>query len=76
MNLVQKSVEKGGRLKPPLPMNVGYPGEYGLVFQKAVAAWWVGRKDESLSFFKILRDTNGIEPKYLAAIGANLAKLG
>jgi tetratricopeptide (TPR) repeat protein len=59
----------------PLPMMVGYPGEYGLTFQKAVAAWWVGRKDESLTLFTKLRDIEGIEPKYLSAVDANLAKL-
>jgi tetratricopeptide (TPR) repeat protein len=59
----------------PLPVEVGYPGEYGLVFQKAVAAWWVGRKDESLSLFNTLLTQEGIEPKYLSAVEANLAKL-
>ena len=34
----------------PLPENVGYL-LYGLDFEKAVSAWWVGRKDESKEIF-------------------------
>ena len=34
-----------------LPINLSYPGVPGLLFQKAVAAWWVGREDESRRIF-------------------------
>ena len=60
----------------PLPIPVGYLGEYVLTFQKAVAAWWVGRKDESLSLFTSLLSQEDIAPNYLDAVKANLAKLG
>jgi hypothetical protein len=39
-----------------LPASVGYYGEYCLLFEKAVAAWWVGRADESKELFNILKD--------------------
>jgi hypothetical protein len=34
-----------------LPASVDYPGEYGLLFEKAVSAWWIGKKEESLNIF-------------------------
>lgn len=40
----------------PLPVDVGYV-EYGLSFEKAVSAWWVGRKDESEEIFENLLDS-------------------
>lgn len=39
----------------PLPSDTGY-AEYGLSFEKAVSAWWVGRKDESEEIFTNLLD--------------------
>lgn len=32
---------------PQLPISIGYPGYYALIFEKSVAAWWWGKKDES-----------------------------
>jgi len=32
---------------PPLKTDVGYPGEYGLLFQKAKSSWWCGLCEES-----------------------------
>jgi tetratricopeptide (TPR) repeat protein len=34
-----------------LPADVDYPGEYGLIFEKAVSSWWLGKKEESLQIF-------------------------
>ena len=58
-----------------LPIKVGYPGEYCLRFQKAVSAWWVGRKDESL---KLLQDLmkEDIADVYRTAVMSNLQKIG
>jgi hypothetical protein len=57
-----------------LPIDVGYPGRYALDFQSAVAAWWIGRKSESL---KELRDLlkYPINPEYLEAVKSNLERL-
>ena len=30
-----------------LPTNVEYPGTWGLLFEKGVAAWWVGQTEQS-----------------------------
>jgi len=34
--------------------NLLYPGYYGLIFQKAVTSWWIGRHDESKELFTYL----------------------
>jgi len=59
----------------PLPLNLGYLGEYVLLFEKAVSGWWVGRQDEALSTFKELL-AKDIAPIYRVAINNNLEKIG
>jgi tetratricopeptide (TPR) repeat protein len=59
----------------PLPVSVGYFGQYCLGFQKAVAAWWIGRKEESLQLFNLLDTFTDIHPTYIAAVRSNLALL-
>lgn len=41
----------------PLPSDVSYPGKYGLMFQKAISGWWLGRKDESDKILLSLYET-------------------
>lgn len=36
---------------PPLNSNVGYPGEYALLFRKAKSSWWCGLCEESRELF-------------------------
>lgn len=57
-----------------LSEKVGYYGSYCLLFQRYIAAWWVGRKDESINGLRELRamKTNQI---YKDAIAYNLEKL-
>jgi tetratricopeptide (TPR) repeat protein len=59
----------------PLPLSVGYEGEYVLTFEKAVSAWWVGRKDESLSLFHELNKKE-LALIYKNAVEENLSKIG
>lgn len=57
-----------------LSPKVGYFGKYCLQFQQYVAAWWIGRKDESLEGLRSLtrRDMNQM---YKDAVAYNLEKL-
>jgi len=55
-------------------MNTDYHGEYVLLFEKAVSAWWIGRKDESAEIFKQL-DVMDISPDYKASVQSNLARI-
>jgi tetratricopeptide (TPR) repeat protein len=57
-----------------LPLDVNYPGRYALDFQSAVAAWWIGRRSESLEELKDLLNYP-IGPEYLAAVKTNLERL-
>jgi tetratricopeptide (TPR) repeat protein len=59
----------------PLLEPVGYPGLYALEFEKAVSAWWVGRKGESLEIFKELLTRPEVSEPYKSAIRNNLAKI-
>jgi hypothetical protein len=52
-----------------LPIGVDYPGEYALVFEKAVSGWWIGRKDESEDLFKQLLKQDIAEEYRIAVLG-------
>lgn len=58
----------------PLPSDVGYPGKYALEFQKAVAGWWIGRRDESKQIFDGLLEMD-IQQDYRDAIKYNMERL-
>lgn len=58
-----------------LPQSIGYHGSYVLEFEKAVAGWWLGRKDESNKIFLSLLKKE-IAPEYRRAIIDNLERTG
>lgn len=58
-----------------LPAFVGYYGSYCLEFQQAVAAYWIGRKDESLEILLRLK-SEPLNSAYLKAVDNNLERLG
>lgn len=60
----------------PLDSNVQYPGEYGLVFQKAVALWWVGNCDESRELMYHLKVSYDMDDLHRQAVENNLKNLG
>lgn len=62
------------QLNAPLPVDVGYEGQYVLLFEKAVAAWWIGRKNESVEIFNRLNAMN-IDAGYKTAVQNNLARI-
>ena len=49
-----------------------YPGEYALLFQKALAAWHIGKKDESVNLFKLLKLKYDLSFEYLQIVNNNL----
>ena len=55
----------------PLPAYVDYNGTYCLLFEKAVAGWWLGQKAESKVIFEDLLKQN-ITEEYRTAIENNL----
>ena len=63
---------------PKLIDDVNYPGEYGLIFQKAVSAWWWGKTKECRQLFGLLADEyrNEMTDNYLTVVQNNLINLG
>lgn len=57
-----------------LPGDFDYYGKYCLEFEKAVSAYWVGRRDESVVLFIQLKNKS-ITPEYVNAVDANLRQL-
>lgn len=47
------------RKSSPTFTDIDYPGEYALVFQKAVTSWWIGQTKQSRELFHILSDRYG-----------------
>jgi tetratricopeptide (TPR) repeat protein len=54
--------------------NCGYPGRYGLIFQKAVAAWWWGKPDETRRLLGVLvsQHSHELDTAHRAAVRNNL----
>ena len=59
----------------PLPADVGYHNFYVTIFQQAISAWWIGRKDESKQLLIQLTSMN-LAPEYKQAVENNLKNMG
>jgi hypothetical protein len=57
-----------------LPANIGYYGKYVLEFEKAVSAYWVGRRDESIQLLRHLEQSI-VAPEYENAVKSNLGRI-
>jgi hypothetical protein len=68
------SIGLHNHLHSPLPVHVGYEGQYVLLFEKAVSAWWIGRKDESVELLHKL-NTMPLEINYANAVKNNLERI-
>lgn len=57
---------------------IGYVGPYGLLFQKAVSAWWVGKPKESRMLFRLVADwyNKDLDEVHFEAVKRNLEFLG
>jgi hypothetical protein len=58
-----------------LPVDVSYIGSTGLIFQKAVSAWWIGRKNESIELLKYLDSIPNLDPTYKISVKSNLERI-
>ena len=59
----------------PLVSSIDYPGQYGLMFEKAVSGWWVGRKQESVNLLMALNHMD-LDPLHRKSVESNLQNLG
>lgn len=57
---------------PKLRTDVGYPGKYGLLFEKAVSSWWCGLCEESRTLFRNLLINYELDATHRTAVLNNL----
>ena len=62
-------------LSTDLPVDVGFPGKYCLMFEQALSAWWIGRKEESILVFEDLIKNYDMREDYYNGCVYNLAKI-
>jgi len=60
---------------PPLSIPVDYPGDYGIIFEKAVSSWWCGLCEESRDLFRYIRDNYDLDENHKKAVENNLKTL-
>lgn len=61
---------------PPLRTDVGYPSQYGLLFQKAVSSWWCGLFQESMELFKNLYCRYELDETHRQSVISNIKLMG
>ena len=59
-----------------LPIDVEYPGYYGLLFEKAVSGYWIGRKEESKKIMLDILKLYNVTQDYRNIIIYNLKQMG
>jgi hypothetical protein len=62
--------------EPNTTTDVEYPGKYGFIFEKAVAAYWIGLFDQSIHLMRELKRDYLLAPIYENAVNDNIARLG
>jgi hypothetical protein len=74
----QIALEVADFKSPPLRSGVEYPGMYGLIFEKAICAWWWGKGDESRTLLRLLNERyfDVMDETHKNAVQYNLPKLG
>jgi len=60
----------------PLKTDTQYPGQYGLIFQKGVASWWVGLCEESRQIMHDLKFGHRMNDLFRLAVDRNLGNIG
>jgi hypothetical protein len=60
----------------PLTTNVEYPGKYGLLFEKSLAAWSWGKGDESRSLLQDLKNNYELDEHHYTLVQSNLMQMG
>lgn len=59
----------------PLEEDFGYEHNYVFAFERAVSAWWIGRKDEAIRTFEGLLKIKDLKPEYAEACRFNLERI-
>ena len=65
------------KLSPgPVYTDLGYPGSYGPILQKAVSGWYLGYGTASRKLFKHLQLNYKMKPEHLQVVENNISRLG
>lgn len=59
---------------PNLITSVDYPGKYGILFEKAIGAWWWDKVDEAKEIFNDILNNYEISEEYRNCIMNNLER--
>lgn len=60
----------------PMKTDIEYPGYHGLLFEKAVSAWWWGKTEESKEIFLDLYDNYSLDSTHRESVIGNLKLFG
>lgn len=55
-----------------LPIDVGYPGKYALLFELAVSSWWIGQCHKSRDIFYELKNDNFLDHAHRKSVEWNI----
>jgi FkbM family methyltransferase len=61
---------------PPLRTDIGYPGRYGLLYEKALSSWWWGKGDQSREILESIKENYELPENDYNAINEALEKMG
>jgi len=61
---------------PDLITDVEYPGKYGLLYEKSLAAWWWGKSEESKEILLDLIKNYPLTNEYRSKVESNLRNIG
>ena len=64
------------RVPTPLKTDLDYPGFYGVIFERAVSAWWCGLCEESRNIFRYLLENEPLNDVHKQAVLNNLNRIG
>jgi len=60
----------------PTSTDLGYVGKYGLLFQKAVASWWLGLCNQARYIMLDLKNNYAMDKTHTAAVDNNIKNIG
>lgn len=60
----------------PLKTDVEYPGKYGFLFEKSIAAWWWGKVDEARSLILEVKNNYELPKNHIEFLNNNLKIMG
>ena len=55
-----------------LRTDIEYPGKYGLLYEKSVAAWWWGKEKETRQLLQEIKENYELTPEYYDVVGKKL----